>query len=81
MPWNGLPKKYHIGFQDPGTACARRYPKSVDVACLDIGISIGGKRRVSAQEIRIFRLKRSLNRFSGMVRAAIKAPYSAEVAM
>ena len=79
MLWNTLPEKYHIGFQHPGTAHARRYPKRVDA--IDVGISVGGNHRASAQEIGIVRLERSLNRFPRMIRAAIQAPYSAEVAM
>ena len=59
MLWNTLPEKYHIGFQHPGAVDARRYPKRVDA--LDVGISVGGDNRAGAQEIRIFRLERSLN--------------------
>src|SRR5260370_27712875 len=61
MLWNTLPEKYNIGFQHPGAARARGYPKRVDAVRLDVGISVGGDHRASAKEIGIFRLDRSLN--------------------
>src|SRR5438876_10102795 len=81
MSRNALPEKYHVGFQDTGTVRAGGYAKSVDAVRFDVGISVGRDHGAAVREMRIFRLEHPLNRFPRMVRAAIKAADSAEVAV